>query len=51
MVTQMICTGGHEAEAKGDEQFSISDPRSTQEVREMLLSKGLQPVYTDYVRV
>lgn len=46
-----VGVGGHETEAKGDEQFSISDPRSTQEVREMLLSKGLQPVYTDYVRV
>ena len=36
---------------KGDEQFEISDPRSVEEVRKALLDKGLQPVFTDYVRV
>lgn len=44
--------GGHgDNEQKGDEQFEISDPRSVEEVRRALLDKGLQPVFTDYVRV
>lgn len=44
--------GGHgENEQKGDEQFEISDPRSVDEVRKSLFDKGLQPVFTDYVRV
>ena len=41
--------GGHEEEAKGDEQFQISDPRSVSEIHAMLLQRGLQPVYTDYL--
>lgn len=44
--------GGHgDNEQKGDEQFEISDPRSVDEVRDSLFKKGLQPVFTDYVRV
>lgn len=44
--------GGHgDNEQKGDEQFEISDPRGVEEVRKALLDKGLQPVFTDYVRV
>ncbi|MCM1228091.1 MAG: 2-iminoacetate synthase ThiH [Clostridium sp.] len=44
--------GGHgENEQKGDEQFDISDPRSVDEVRNSLIGRGLQPVFTDYVRV
>lgn len=44
--------GGHgENEQKGDEQFEISDPRSVDEVIKSLFDKGLQPVFTDYVRV
>ena len=44
--------GGHgDNEQKGDEQFEISDPRSVDEVRRSLFDKGLQPVFTDYVRV
>lgn len=43
--------GGHDGEAKGDEQFEISDPRSLEEVCSAMRKKGLQPVYTDYVRV
>jgi thiazole biosynthesis protein ThiH len=46
-----VGVGGHKSDEKGDEQFEISDPRSVQEVHEMILSKGLQPVYTDYIRV
>lgn len=45
-----ICGHG-DNEQKGDEQFEISDPRSVEEVRKALLDKGLQPVFTDYVRV
>ena len=43
--------GGHEAEAKGDEQFEISDPRSVDEIRAMLKSRGMQEVFTDYIRL
>lgn len=46
-----VGVGGHKDEEKGDEQFEISDPRSVTEVHEMILTKGLQPVYTDYIRV
>lgn len=46
-----VTVGGHEEEAKGDEQFEISDSRDVDEIHRMILSKGLQPVYTDYVRV
>ena len=46
-----VSVGGHDEEAKGDEQFEISDPRSVKEVTEMLKNKGLQPVFTDYIYV
>ena len=46
-----VGVGGHEGEAEGDEQFEISDPRSVDEVKEALVEKGLQPVFTDYIRV
>jgi 2-iminoacetate synthase len=46
-----VGVGGHSEEEKGDEQFEISDPRSVSEVHNMVLSRGLQPVYTDYIRV
>lgn len=46
-----VGVGGHEEEAKGDEQFEISDPRSVSEVHEAILNHGLQPVYTDYLWV
>ncbi|MDD4168729.1 MAG: 2-iminoacetate synthase ThiH [Desulfotomaculaceae bacterium] len=46
-----VGVGGHRAEEKGDEQFEISDPRSVHQVHQMILSRGLQPVYTDYIRV
>lgn len=44
-----VGVGGHEGEEKGDEQFEISDPRSVDEVYQMIYKKGLQPVFTDYV--
>ncbi len=43
--------GGHEEEEKGDAQFEISDPRSVDEVLDMLAARGLQPVFRDYIRV
>ncbi|WP_239094350.1 2-iminoacetate synthase ThiH [Bacillus sp. B15-48] len=46
-----VGVGGHNEEQKGDEQFEISDERSVSEVHDMILSKGLQPVYSDYIRV
>lgn len=46
-----VGVGGHEEEEKGDEQFEISDPRSVEEVHRAIVSHGLQPVYTDYIRV
>jgi 2-iminoacetate synthase len=47
-----VSIGGHgDNQQKGDEQFEISDPRSVEQVRNSLIEKGLQPVFTDYVRV
>ncbi|MHB8127183.1 MAG: 2-iminoacetate synthase ThiH [Desulfitobacteriaceae bacterium] len=46
-----VGVGGHEAEAKGDEQFEISDPRDVDVIHQMILAQGLQPVYTDYIRM
>ncbi|HEY5586904.1 MAG TPA: 2-iminoacetate synthase ThiH [Ruminiclostridium sp.] len=46
-----VSVGGHETEAKGDEQFEISDHRDVAEIHKMILSRGLQPVYTDYIRM
>lgn len=46
-----VGVGGHKEEEKGDEQFEIADPRSVAEVHQMILGRGLQPVYSDYVRV
>lgn len=46
-----VGVGGHDEEAKGDEQFEISDDRSVNEIRNMIRARGLQPVFTDYVYV
>jgi 2-iminoacetate synthase len=46
-----VGVGGHKDEEKGDEQFEISDSRSLDEVHAMILSRGLQPVYSDYIKV
>ena len=46
-----VGVGGHDEEQKGDQQFEISDERSVSEVHQMIVSKGFQPVYTDYIRV
>lgn len=46
-----VAIGGHrdEDEAKGDEQFEISDPRSVKEVYDAMLGRGIQPVMSDYI--
>jgi 2-iminoacetate synthase len=41
--------GGHQKEAKGDEQFAIADTRSVQEIYTAILSQGLQPVLSEYL--
>ena len=46
-----VGVGGHQVPEKGDEQFAISDSRSVPEVHRMILARGLQPVYSDYVRM
>lgn len=46
-----VGVGGHSEEAKGDEQFDIADSRSVDEVRRMMADRGLQPIFTDYIRV
>ncbi|MGN1317377.1 MAG: 2-iminoacetate synthase ThiH [Lachnospirales bacterium] len=45
--------GGHseDGEKKGDEQFEISDGRNVEQVREAIISQGLQPVMSDYIYV
>ena len=44
--------GGHsQEEAKGDEQFEISDGRSVDEIYQMIEDNGMQPVMTDYIYV
>jgi 2-iminoacetate synthase len=40
--------GGHSGISSGDEQFEISDSRGVEEIYRMLLSRGLQPVMSDY---
>ena len=46
-----VGVGGHKSEEKGDEQFEIADPRSVEQVHQMIIARKLQPVYSDYVRV
>jgi 2-iminoacetate synthase len=43
--------GGHTGKSRGDEQFEISDGRSVEEIYRMILSRGLQPVMSDYLYV
>ena len=46
-----VGVGGREIEKKGDEQFEIADAREVSQVHAMILEKGLQPVYADYIRL
>lgn len=43
--------GGHSEEARGDEQFEISDSRDVQEVYDAIINHDLQPVMSDYIYV
>ncbi len=43
--------GGHENNAKGDEQFIISDTRSVSEITDMIKQRGLYPVFTNHIRL
>lgn len=43
--------GGHSLEEKGDAQFEISDTRSVDDIRAMLKARGMQEVFTDYIRL
>jgi len=44
-----VGVGGHNEAQKGDEQFEIADSRDVAAIHTMILNKGLQPVYTDYI--
>jgi len=46
-----VGVGGHDADKKGDEQFEVADPRDVSQVHTMIIDQGLQPVYTDYIRL
>lgn len=43
--------GGYNEKEKGDAQFEIADSRSVPEIVKSLENKGLQPVFTDYIRI
>ncbi len=43
--------GGHSSKAKSDSQFEISDKRSVTEIKKVLLSKGYQPVFKDWMHI
>jgi 2-iminoacetate synthase len=43
-----VGVGGHSSVSSGDDQFQISDSRGVDEIYHMLLSRGLQPVMSDY---
>lgn len=43
--------GAHSGEQKGDEQFEIDDGRSVKEIYDMIKSKGMQLVMSDYIYV
>lgn len=46
-----VGVGGHEGGEKGDGQFDISDPRGVPEVHAAIAARGLQPVYSDHIRL
>jgi 2-iminoacetate synthase len=43
--------GGYNEKEKGDAQFEFAGSRSVSEIVKSLENKGLQPVYTDYIRI
>lgn len=42
--------GGHTLESTGNSQFEISDNRSVKEIKNVILSKGYQPIFKDWCR-
>lgn len=42
--------GGHSKGIKGEAQFDIADNRSVDEVRDMIIKKGFNPVFKDWQR-
>jgi len=40
--------GGHTLEDKSEGQFDISDPRGVEEIKNLVYSKGYQPVFKDW---
>jgi len=42
--------GGHNEKEKGDAQFEIADSRNVEEIVSLIEKKGLQPVFTNYIR-
>lgn len=43
--------GGHTADSNETEQFEISDERNVEEMKDMLLAKGYQPVLKNWMRM
>ncbi|MFP4698089.1 MAG: 2-iminoacetate synthase ThiH [Eubacteriales bacterium] len=43
--------GGHSSQNKSESQFEISDKRSVNEIRQMLISKNYQPVFKDWMLI
>lgn len=46
-----VGVGGHDEQQQGDDQFEIADCRNISEMDQAIRSKGLQPVYSDYIRM
>lgn len=40
--------GGHSQDKKSDSQFEISDTRSVEDMKKLILSKGYQPIFKDW---
>jgi len=43
--------GGHSSKTKSDSQFEISDKRNVDEMKKVLLAKGYQPVFKDWMHI
>lgn len=43
--------GGHSSETKSDSQFEISDKRNVEEMTKVLLARGYQPVFKDWMHI
>ena len=43
--------GGHSSTDKTESQFDISDTRSVDEMKDMILSKGYQPIFKDWMHI